>query len=561
MTSEFDAIVVGSGITGGWSAKELTEKGLKILMIERGPLIEHQSGYVNEIKSPWEMPFHGFGDANLYKREYFVQSQKGVFFNEYSQQHWVNDKENPYQQAPGSRFDWFRGYQLGGKSLIWGRQCYRWSDLDFSANGRDGIGVDWPIRYADVAPWYDYVENFIGVSGSQEGLEVLPDGNFLPAMELRAAEKSVKAVIEDRFPGRKMIIGRSSNITKQVGDRGPCQYRLLCSRGCTYGAYFSTQSSTLPAAQATGLLTLLTDTVVEGIDHDPVTGRATGVRTLNTKDHARQRFTAKLVVMNAGTINTNAILLRSQSDKHPNGFGNSSGMLGRFLMDHASATSAIGIVHGVDDRTYFGNRPNNIIIPRFRNVGEDKQSFHRGYMFQGAASRRGWKRGGDMAGLGTELKQDLEGPGEWQLFLGAFAECLPNAENRVQLHKNKTDPLGLSQVEISFRYGQNELTALKDAEAEARRMLEAAGCTVVMSSAEPDPGGSSIHEMGGARMGADPKQSVVNSFNQVHDAPNVLVTDGAAMSSTACQNPSLTYMALTARAMDHAVARLKEHAL
>lgn len=561
MSGDFDAIVVGSGITGGWSAKELTERGLKVLMIERGPPLEHQTDYVNEMKSPWEMPFQGFGDANLYKREYFVQSKKKLFFNEYSQQHWVNDLANPYAQADGTQFDWFRGYQLGGKSLIWGRQCYRWSDIDFGANKADGVGVDWPIRYADLAPWYDYVEEFIGVSGSNDGLEVLPDGKFLPPMEMRAAEKQVKAAIEKSYPDRTMIIGRSSNITKPIGDRAPCQYRLLCSRGCSYGAYFSTQSSTLPAARATNRLTVLTDTVVEAIDYDPATGRATGVRTVGTKDRKRGQYTAKLVVMNAGTINTNSVLLRSRSEKFPNGLANSSGMLGRFLMDHASATSAIGLVHDVDDRAYFGNRPNNIIIPRFRNVGADQQPFKRGYIFQGAASRRGWKRGGDMAGLGEDLKSELHGPGPWSMFLGVFAECLPNANNRITLHANKTDPQGLEQVEIAFRYGENELAALRDAETQAKAMLEAAGCTVVTSSATPDPGGSSIHEMGGARMGADPKQSVVNAFNQAHDVPNLLVTDGACMSSSACQNPSLTYMALTARACANAVDRMKEGAL
>ncbi|QSR19351.1 GMC oxidoreductase [Novosphingobium sp. KA1] len=558
---QFDAIVVGSGITGGWSAKELTERGLKVLMIERGRMIEHQTDYTNEMKAPWDMPFQGFGDANLYKREYFLQSQKTMFFNEYTQDHWVNDKENPYQQAEGTRFDWFRGYQLGGKSLIWGRQCYRWSDIDFGANKADGHGVDWPIRYADLSPWYDHVEDFIGVSGSTEGLEVLPDGHFLPAMEMRAAEKVVKEAMEAKFPDRRMIMGRSSNITKQVGDRGPCQKRLLCGRGCSYGAYFSTQSSTLPAARNTNLLTLLTDTIVESIEYDPASGRATGVRTLNTKTRVRETYSGKLIMMNAGTINTNAILLRSRSERFPNGLANSSGVLGRYLMDHASSTAAVGLVHGIDNRSYFGNRPNNIIIPRFRNVGDDQQSFHRGYMFQGAASRRGWKRGGDMAGLGTELKKELKGPGEWSLFLGAFAECMPNADNRITLHPEIKDPYGLEQVEISFRYGENEKAALRDAEAEARKMLEAAGCTVVMSSAEPDPGGSSIHEMGGARMGNDPSKSVVNAWNQAHDVPNLLVTDGACMSSTACQNPSLTYMALTARACDAAVSRMKEHAL
>lgn len=561
METSFDAIVIGSGITGGWAAKELTERGLKVLMIERGPMIEHQIDYKTEVKAPWEMEFHGQGDANLYKREYFLQSQKKMFFNEFTQQHWVNDKANPYQQAPGGQFDWYRGYQLGGKSLIWGRQCYRWSDLDFGANHADGIGMDWPIRYADIAPWYDYVEDFIGVSGSRDGLQVLPDGKFLPPMEMRAAEKHVKAAIEKNFPGRTMIIGRSANITQAVGDRAPCQYRLVCSRGCSYGAYFSTQSSTLPAARKTDRLTIISDTVVESVLYDPVTGRATGVRTVGTNDRVRREFGGRLVFLNAGTINTNGVLLRSRSDKFPNGLANSSGALGRYLMDHASTTSAVGTVHGVDDRSYFGNRPNNVIIPRFRNVGEDKGDFHRGYIFQGAASRRGWKRGGDMAGLGEALKTELKGPGDWSMFLGAFAECLPNADNRITLHKTLTDPQGLQQLEIAFKYGANEMAALKDAEAEARKMLESAGASIVRSSAEPDPGGSSIHEMGGCRMGVNPSESVLNGRNQAHDVPNLFVTDGAAMNSTACQNPSLTYMAMTARACAYAVEQLKEGAL
>ncbi|HZV08439.1 MAG TPA: GMC family oxidoreductase, partial [Novosphingobium sp.] len=383
--ADFDAIVIGSGITGGWAAKELTERGLKVLMIERGPLIEHQSGYVNEMKAPWEMPFHGQGDANLYKREYFIQSKKTMFFNEWNQQHWANDKENPYSEAPGTKFEWYRGYQLGGKSLTWGRQCYRWSDTDFGANKADGHGIDWPIRYADVAPWYDHVEDFIGVSGSAEGLDILPDGHFLPPMELNAGERHVKALVEAQYPGRKLIIGRSANITRPVKDRAPCQYRGICNRGCSYGAYFSTQSSTLPAARATGRLTLMTDTVVERIEHDPATGKATGVRTIGTKDRKRGQFTARMIFCNAGTINTVGVLLRSTSERFPHGLGNSSGTLGKYLMDHATAMSAMALINGVDDRAYYGNRPNNIIMPRYRNIGADREDFLRGFSYQGGA--------------------------------------------------------------------------------------------------------------------------------------------------------------------------------
>jgi choline dehydrogenase-like flavoprotein len=558
MDTQFDAIVVGSGITGGWAAKELTERGLKVLMIERGRMIEHQSGYTKETLAPWELPFHGQGDADLIARDYPVQSQQKLFFNEWTQDHWVNDREHPYQTAPGDSFVWMRGYQLGGKSLIWGRQCYRWSDIDFGANKKDGNGVDWPIRYKDVASWYDHVEDFIGVSGSQEGLEVLPDGKFLPAMALNAAEKHIKAKLESNFPGRKLIIGRSANITRQVGDRAPCQYRGICARGCSYGAYFSTQSSTLPAAQATGRLTLLTDTIVERVMTDPATGKATGVATSSTKDAKRQTFTGKIVFLNAGTINSVALLLRSISAHSPTGLANSSGTLGHYLMDHGQASSALGLVHGVDDRTYWGNRPNGIIVPRFRNLDGETRDFVRGYAYQGGALRRGWKRGGDTEGLGSTLKAQLEGPGEWLVTLGAFAECLPEARNRITLHPTAVDSLGMPQVEIAFRHGENTRRALQDAAVEAKRMLEAAGVTVLSSSADVQPGGTAIHEMGGARMGADPAHSVVNGLNQTHDVPNLFITDGACMSSTACQNPSLTYMALTARACDYAVSQLKE---
>jgi choline dehydrogenase-like flavoprotein len=557
MDTQFDAIVVGSGISGGWAAKELTERGLKVLMIERGRMIEHQSGYTKETTAPWELPFHGQGDAALFARDYPVQSQQKLFFNEWTQDHWVNDREHPYQTAPGESFVWMRGYQLGGKSLIWGRQCYRWSDIDFGANKTDGHGVDWPIRYKDVAPWYDHVEDFIGVSGSAEGLEVLPDGKFLPPMPLNAAEKHIKASLEGNFPGRKMIIGRSANITRAVGDRAPCQYRGICARGCSYGAYFSTQSSTLPAAQATGRLTLLTDTVVEQVTTDPATGRATGVTTRGTKEGARQSFSGKIVFLNAGTINTVALLLRSKSERAPGGLANSSSTLGQYLMDHGQASSALGLVHGVDDRSYWGNRPNGIVVPRFRNLDTAQGDFVRGYSYQGGALRRGWKRGGDSEGLGAAFKAGLDGPGEWIVTLGAFAECLPEARNRITLHLTAVDQLGMPQVEIAFRHGENTRRALQDAATEARRMLEAAGVTVLASSADVQPGGTAIHEMGGARMGADPTQSVVNGWNQAHDVPNLFITDGACMSSTACQNPSLTYMALTARACDYAVKRLK----
>ena len=556
--SDFDAIVIGSGITGGWAAKELTEKGLRVLMIERGRMIEHQVDYQNELKAPWELPFLGQGDAAFYKSDYYVQSQKRAFFHEWSQDHFVNDRENPYHSDETRPFDWYRGYQLGGRSLIWGRQCYRWSDIDFGANKADGNGVDWPIRYADVEKWYGHVEDFIGVSGSVEHLPQLPDSHFLPPMALNAAEVVVKHAVEQKWPDRKVIIGRSANITQAVGDRGPCQYRSICNRGCSYGAYFSTQSSTLPAARKTGRLTLITDTIVSKLIHDPKSGKITGVETIGTKDKAKKTFTAKVFFLNASTINTVGILLRSASAAAPNGLANSSGTLGRYLMDHASTNSAVATIPGLEAHTYFGNRPNNAIVPRFRNIGEKSSDFVRGYCFQGGAVRRGWRRGATGPGLGAELKQELHGPGDWIMTLGVFAEHLPNADNRVTLHPTKTDAEGLAQLSVSFAHGANEMKLLQDAEAEAKAMLETAGGKIIATSHKPDTGGSSIHEMGGARMGRDPKTSVLNGLNQAHDVANLFITDGAAMSSTACQNPSLTYMALTARACDTAVSMLKQ---
>lgn len=555
---EFDAIVVGSGITGGWAAKELTEKGLKVLMVERGPLIEHQSGYTKEVTPPWELPFLGQGDAELYKSDYFIQSRKRGFFHEWSQDHFVNDRLNPYQFDKERPFHWYRGYQLGGRSLTWGRQCYRWSDFDFGANKADGHGSDWPIRYADLRKWYDYVEDFIGVSGSIEGLPQLPDGHFQPPMPLNAAEKVIKAAVEGRWPDRKVIIGRSSNLTRQVGDRSPCQYRSICNRGCSYGAYFSTQASTLPAARKTGLLTLVTDTVVAQLIHDPTKNRVTGVDAINVTTGERTRFSSRIVFLNASTINSVAIMLRSKCESNPTGIANSSGVLGRYLMDHASTNAAVGLIPNLEDHNYFGNRPNNAIIPRFRNIQDRSDQFLRGYSYQGGAIRRGWRRGASMEGIGQELKNQLHGPGDWVMTLGVFAECLPNPDNRIALHPFEKDRQGLAQVNVSFAYGENELKLLADAEIEAKAMLESAGAKIISSSKTPDPGGSSIHEMGGARMGNDPHTSVLNGFNQAHDVANLFVTDGAAMCSTASQNPSLTYMALTARACSNAVSMLQE---
>jgi choline dehydrogenase-like flavoprotein len=555
---QFDAIVVGSGITGGWAAKELTQAGLKVLMIERGREIVHGE-YETELKTPWEMPFRGVGDAALYAREYQVQSQNR-HFNEYTQGHFVNDKDNPYTTAPGSEFNWLRSYQLGGRSLTWGRQTYRWSDYDFGANKRDGNGTDWPIRYADLAPWYDKVEEFIGVSGAAEGLPQLPDGKFQPPMALNVVEQHVRKEIAGKF-GRCMTIGRTANMTvaKPEEGRAECQNRSICARGCSFGAYFSTQSSTLPAAKATGNLTVVTDAVVEKLDYDPKTNRVTGVRYINTKDGSRGAATARMVFLNASAFNSVHLMLNSRNDAMPRGLANSSGVLGTQIMDHASTLSTIALFPQFNDRTTFGNRPTGVVVARYRNMDAmDGVGHTRGYSFQGGALQSNWGAGKREAGIGTALKDKLHSPGMWRMVLVAFADCVPRDSNRLTLDAVKADRFGIPQLQIQFAFGKEEQAALAQAKADAAEMMAAAGGTVIMGMDQPGTGGMAIHEMGGARMGHDPKTSVLNKWSQAHDVPNLFVTDGAQMASSACQNPSLTYMALTARACDAAVKMLRE---
>lgn len=558
--SDFDAIVVGSGITGGWSAKELCEAGLKVLLIERGRMIEHQAGYTNEIKNPWEMPFRGIGDAALFAREYAVQT-KNRHFTEFTQDHFVNDAENPYSTADGTDFNWFRSYQLGGRSLTWGRQSYRWSDYDFGANKADGNGTDWPIRYADIAPWYDKVESFIGVSGAKEGLASLPDGVFQPPMALNVVEQHAREKIAALWPDRRVTIGRTANLTQEKEGRGVCQNRSICARGCSYGAYFSTQSSTLPAAQKTDNLTLITDSIVEAVDVDPKTRRATGVRVVDRNTGKRTTYGARMIFLNAGSFNSVHLMLRSKSEAFPGGLANSSGVLGTHIMDHASTLSVAALIPGFEDRTTFGNRPTGIVIPRFRNLDKQDGDFLRGYSYQGGALQSGWTAAKREAGLGADYKQKATQVGPWRMVLVGFAESLPRASNRLTLDKSKTDKHGMPLLNIAFAHGANEEKALADAKIEAAKMMEAAGGKVIMGFDKSGAGGSAIHEMGGARMGNDPASSVLDKFSRAHDVPNLFVTDGAQMASSACQNPSLTYMALTARACHHAVELLKENKL
>jgi choline dehydrogenase-like flavoprotein len=557
--NSFDAIVVGSGITGGWAAKELTEKGLKVLMIERGRMVEHQTDYTTETLAPWELPFQGFGDPRKRDSDYPIQNSSG-FVDEWNHHFFVNDRENPYQTPEDRPFTWVRGYQLGGKSLIWGRQCYRWSDHDFEANLRDGHGVDWPIRYADLASWYDKVEDFAGISGSAEGLPQIPDGRFQPPMQLNHVEKAFKAKLEADFPGRKLIIGRTANMTEDKEGRSRCQYRNICSRGCSYGAYFSTQSATLPAARKTGNLTLLTDSRVVAIDYDPVQRRATGVRVHNAVTGSRETYKARIIFVCAGALNSLHLLLLSRSESFPDGLGNSSGALGHGVMDHATAFVA-GPVAGYLDHTYYGFRPTGFYVPRFRNFTEPGDGLLRGYGMQGSASRKNWKSGVMRPGVGAAFKDSLRRPGGWQIVMVSFAECLPRDVNHVALDAANLDPLGLPQLRIDVAWSDNEIALIRDAVEESARMMTAFGVRVNIRVEEPMRPGRAIHEMGGARMGRDPGTSVLNKHNQLHDVANVFVTDGAAMSSSACQNPSLTYMALTARACASAVSMLQEHQL
>jgi choline dehydrogenase-like flavoprotein len=554
----FDAIVVGTGISGGWAAKELTEKGLKTLVLERGRAVKHVTDYPTMTKDPWQLP-----NANKLSFEemkfYPVQSRTN-WVNQANKHWWVKDTENPYTEV--KPFDWIRGYHEGGRSIMWGKQTYRLSDLDFEANAKDGHGVDWPIRYKDLAPWYDYVESYIGVSGRAEGLAHLPDGKFLPPMDLNCVEEDFRDKVAEKFNGRKITIGRVAHLTAALPhdpSRGICQSRNMCDRGCPYGAYFSSNASTLPAAAKTGNMTLRPHSIVHSIIYDETKGKAVGVKVLDAETKEDIDFYANIIFLNASTLGSTHILLNSISARFPNGLGNGSDQLGRNLMDHQYRAGAAASVEGYEDKYYIGRRPNGIYIPRFRNVGDDKRTdYVRGFGYQGGASREGWGRGVKEMMIGEELKHSLETPGAWGIGVTGFGECLPYADNRVTLNKEKTDVYGLPTLSIDAEWKDNEKAMRTDMKNAAAEMLEAAGFKNVNTYDNPNNIGLGIHEMGTARMGKDPKTSVLNKWNQVHEAPNVFVTDGAAMTSSACQNPSLTYMALTARATDYAVSELKK---
>src|SRR5918993_617364 len=541
----YDAIVVGSGISGGWAAKELCEKGLKVLLLERGGNVEHPH-YPTATKDPWDFP-HRLHLSEEERKNQFVQTRH-YSYREDNKHFYINDQDNPYEET--QRFDWIRGDIVGGRSLLWARACYRWSDLDFEANLKDGHGVDWPIRYKDLALWYDYVESFIGVSGSREGIAHLPDGNFQPPFEMNAVEKYFKQQTEAQFPDRKVIIGRTANLTKPVKGRGQCMARDLCHRGCPWGAYFSTNASTMPAAYATGNLTVRPHALVNRVLYDTLKQRASGVEIIDTNTNKTETFYARIIFLNASTVATAAILLNSISDRFPGGLGNGSDQVGRNLMDHHKGLSITAPVDGFEDSYYYGRSPTNVYIPRFQNIKEKDAPFLRGYHFGGSAARG---RGRTDVPLGVELKESLTEPGSWRFGLYGFGECLPYAENRITLNNDKKDKWGRPLVRIDCSFKENEQLMHEDMGDTAGAMLEAAGFKEIVVSNKMSFPGNANHEMGIARMGRDPKTSVLNAFNQMHEVKNVFITDGSCMTSGSCLNPSLTYMALTARACDHAV--------
>ncbi|HKH99129.1 MAG TPA: GMC family oxidoreductase [Candidatus Sulfotelmatobacter sp.] len=552
----YDAIVIGSGMTGGWAAKELTEKGLKTLVLEAGRPIVPEQDYVEHVPA-WEMKYRGLGDR---RRQFVDQPIQRLCYacDEWSAKFFVSDTEHPYTQEAGKPFPWIRGRQVGGRSIMWGRQSYRWSDLDFEANLRDGIAIDWPIRYADLAPWYDHVEDFVGISGEALGLPQLPDSRFLPPMELNCAEKVVREAMAKHFGSERVLtIGRCAILTRDHNGRAACHYCGPCERGCITRSYFSSVNATLPAAEKTGRMTLRPFSIVHSVNFDARTRRAAGVRVIDARTSAALEFRAKIIFLCASALESVRILFNSSTPGFPNGLGNSSGELGHNLMDHIKAGGADGTIPGNEDRIELGRRPNGIYVPRFRNVKTKQEGFLRGYGFQGGGSRDGWERGITQTGFGPGFKNSIRQPGPWRFTFYGFGECLPNHNNFVELDKEKVDAWGIPVLKIHCAWSENELALRKDMSISAAEMLAAAGARNIEPFTDDASPGLAIHEMGTARMGRDPKTSVLNAYNQLHDVKNLFITDGGAMTSSSCVNPSLTYMALTARACDHAVAEMK----
>ena len=565
--TDFDVVVVGSGMSGGWVAKEMSEQGFKVAVIERGRAVTPEKDYT-DFTDPWDVE-HLNRKTEEDRRDHPIQSNVYAF-QTYSRQFWVNDNDHPYETADGTDFIWYRGYHEGGRSIMWGRQSYRMSEIDFEANKKDGHGVDWPVRYADLKPWYDYVERFAGISGSLEGLDILPDGVFQPPHDLTCGEEVFRDAVESSFPGRRVIPGRVANLTEPTQEqmelgRGKCMARDHCFQGCSFGAYFSSNSATLPAARRTGNFTLIPDRAVHKVIVEEATGRATGVETVDIKTGEKSIVTARVVFVNAGPIPTRMILMNSATEAASSGLVNSSGQLGRNMMDHHSGARGSAIIPGNLDKHTFGRRPNGFYIPRFRNHTEEAEGFVRGYGYQGRVMRDRWWTSMGKKGVGESFKAETRTPGPWRMGIVAFGEVLPNEKNHVRMHQSKTDQWGFPVPVLDVAWGDNERNMVRQAVRDTRAMLEAAGGIDIQTddpdTVEPAPPGIGIHEMGTARMGHDPATSVLNKWNQAWDIPNLFVTDGSFMTSGGCQNPSLTYMAFSARAANHAAERMKEGSL
>jgi len=562
--TDFDAIVIGSGMSGGMSAKELCERGLKVLVLERGPEIIPERDYTDQM-APWESPNLDNVPQDEIDQHYSKQYGGVAYAIKESTKHfWVKDDEHPYEEAEGTDYDWLRGYHTAGRSIMWSRQTYRLGPQDFTANQKEGIGVDWPVRYEDIAPWYEKVETFIGVSGSEEGLSQLPDSVFQPAFELTDAEKSFKQKVETTFNGRSVIPARIAHLTNATEEqrslgRSNCQARNRCHHGCAFKAYFSSLNATLPAAERTGNLTMVHNAIVQGLDYDPTINRVSGVFVVDSKTNEHRTYTSKIVFLNASAIASALILLQSKSESFPTGLANRSDQVGRNLMDHVSSASVVGIMNGFEDKTVFGRRPSGgIYIPRYANITENDKPYKRGFGFQGGARPMG-NAGGQIAGLGRGFKEAHKRPGPWRFNMGAFGEQLPNPKNCVTLHGSRKDRWDSPVPVFNVTYGENERVMLREAVKDAQAMLQAAGCiNITISNIGLSKPGNRIHEMGSARMGRDPATSVLNGWNQAHDIPNLFITDGAFMTSSACQNPSLTYMAFSARAAHYAADLVAE---
>ncbi|KRO80432.1 MAG: GMC family oxidoreductase [Polaribacter sp. BACL8 MAG-120531-bin13] len=554
----YDAIVVGTGISGGWAAKELCENGLKTLVLERGRMVTHIQDYPTANLDPWDMPNNGDLTPEQKSRQE-KQARTGYTVRAESSHWFVDDVTHPYNET--KRFDWMRGYHVGGRSIMWGRHSYRWSDLDFEANAKDGIAVDWPVRYKDIAPWYDRVEEYIGVSGENLGLSQLPDGKFEPMMQLNCVEQHFREQVAEQFEGRVVTAGRVAHITsdKKYDGRSKCQFRNRCIRGCPFGGYFSSVSSTLPAAERTGNMTLRANSIVHEVIYDAATGKASGVKVIDRETKESMVFNAKIVFLCASSMASSAILMQSKSERFPNGLGNDSDQLGRNIMDHQLGVGANGTFDGFEDKYYKGRKPNGVYIPRFRNLDTDtKKDYLRGFGYQGGASRGNWEEAIAEHAFGKDLKESVLKPGGWSMGIMGFGEVLPYEENRFTLDYENLDEWGLPTLTFDAEFKDNEWKMREDMKAQAVAMLEQAGFKNVNAYDNPGALGLGIHEMGTARMGRDPKTSVLNGYNQVHTCPNVFVTDGSFMTSASCVNPSLTYMAFTARAANYAAEQLKK---